>query len=337
MPLALETAALPNFGSMADNSDDMDAVLDAGDKVEQALGEDKKAAESDRLQRESDEQDARQDELEREQAPAPPSSPSKVDDAPGGGDARGATKDERIYPSERTEAEAAKKLNGCLPAGLIGIIGAALIVAVVLVISSMTSEDAAPDPGPTVAAESSANPNPDASSTPSPDTSSDSTPEPAPASDSQAGGPPAVSSLPAGAILVKGRSGGPVGYIASDGQFRFMSLKSPGIVTGSPNSTNTPWTQDGQVLEFGARLSGANQGRYGVSIYIDGTTYGPGVAIEKGQRRAVTTFDGTNGPLKAGQQLSIIVGEAGNLDETGENSLQWWFVFQPDPAPAESS
>ena len=225
-----------------------------------------------------------------------------------------------------------KRLRGCLPAALVGVVGIILVAIIVIVLAqdrSIDSPDLGLDPDQTPAASTA--PASTGSAQPTPDDSSIPVTTGDPASDGAAGGPPAAESLPAGAILVKGRSGGPIGYIASDGQFRFLSLKSPGVVVGDPTSTNTPWTQNGQVLEFGARLSGANQGRYGVNLYIDGTTYGPGVALEVGQRSAVTKFDG-NGPLQAGQELSIIVGEAGNLAEKGDNSLQWWFVFQPDAA-----
>lgn len=54
-----------------------------------------------------------------------------------------------------------------------------------------------------------------------------------------------------------------------------------------------------------------------VNLYIDGERYGPGIAIEIGQRAAVAKFAPGDGTLRSGQQRSVVVGEAVTLDAAG--------------------
>ena len=230
-----------------------------------------------------------------------------------------------------------RTIKGCLPASIAAIAVLIAIIAVIGISKVISSDE--PIPADTSAA--SAEPTPDTTADEAEDEDDDDAEDEEESEDEGEGtsefGPPDKASLPPGAILVTGRSGGQIGCIACDGQFRYLSLKSRGVFK-TPADANTLWKQTGQVLQFGARLSGENTGRYGVNLYIDGKEYGPGVALETGHSSAVTKFDG-NGPLEAGHDLSVIIGEAGTLTadgstvaEVGADSLSWWFVFQPDAA-----
>jgi hypothetical protein len=96
----------------------------------------------------------------------------------------------------------------------------------------------------------------------------------------------------------------------------------------------------GKITSFGANLhTTTNRGRYGINpfrnISATGATTGAtaelylhGCAIEVGQTSCQADHDG--GPIVNGDQLTIIIGEEGHLDATGDNSIDWWFVFQPN-------
>jgi hypothetical protein len=146
---------------------------------------------------------------------------------------------------------------------------------------------------------------------------------------------PDESELPDDAILFSGTSGGPIGFIAQDGQSRFMSVEADGAVVGNAaaESVETIWDQDGQITSFGARLSVTNPGgRYGINFfYLDTFEYGPGVSIETNQTSA--EFQWTperDGTVHAGRPVAIIVGEQGHPEATGDYQIEWWFVFLPD-------
>ena len=151
--------------------------------------------------------------------------------------------------------------------------------------------------------------------------------------------PPAEADLPQGVMLFTGSSGGPIGCIACDGQSRFLALDREGVGVGNVSAAEfeRQWDLDGEVLQFGARITAPNKGRYGVNLWIDGATYGPGVALEIGERSAEYQWSPErDGTLRAGTRMAIIVGEAGTVDDEGvptaqgDYELEWWFTFQPD-------
>jgi hypothetical protein len=138
---------------------------------------------------------------------------------------------------------------------------------------------------------------------------------------------PDVASLPKGAILLQGQSGDDIGFIAGDGQNRYLSLNGPGVSVGDPNKVAVTWDKGaGKVVSFGANLhTGANKGRYGFAVFRN-PTYLAGCAIEVGQTSCKSD---TAGQVMAnGDSITIIIGEAGT--GTGDFSSDWWFVFQPD-------
>ena len=155
---------------------------------------------------------------------------------------------------------------------------------------------------------------------------------------------PDPASLPARAILLTGESGDNIGPIAQDGQSRFLSLTGPGVAKGDAagRSIAIVWDKGtGKITSFGANLhTGTNHGHYGINPFRNvsstgaatGTTaelYKGGCAIDVGE--TACRSDRTDvSPIVNGDQLTIIVGEAGNLDALGDFSMDWWFVFQPD-------
>ncbi len=150
--------------------------------------------------------------------------------------------------------------------------------------------------------------------------------------------PPNPDDLPSGVLLFQGRSGDPIGCIACDGQSRFLSLEERGVGVGNLTMGDfaTTWKLDGKVLQFGARITAPNKGRYGVNLWIDGAQYGPGVALEIGEQAAQYQWSPErDGTLRSGHLVAIIVGEAGIVDDDGvpvaqgDYELQWWFTFEP--------
>lgn len=147
--------------------------------------------------------------------------------------------------------------------------------------------------------------------------------------DGQPAAPPAESDLAPGQQLFQGSSGDQVGYIAQDGAFRFLSLEHPGVVVGNDGiaSQATIWETTGMVVQFGVRTSAAtNDGRYGFNLFVNGSNYVSGCTLEIGQTSCLFEL---RGELLAGDSVVIIVGEAGNLTETGDFTFDWWFVFEP--------
>jgi len=230
--------------------------------------------------------------------------------------------EDRVSPQDRREAEDAReaqrmgnKLNGCLPRALLGMV---VVLAVLMGVSLLVKDDE-PD------ARTSDSPTPSSSTTPT------STPTEEPV-DTDTARPPDEKDLPPGAVLYVGNSGSPIGCIACDGEHRLMSVQANGVVVGLEQAAavSTLWKQDGQVLSFGARLHGPNKGQYGINIFIDGTTYGPGANLVVGQRSAVRDWSQDPiGTLRAGQHITILVGESGHIEAKGTATMDWWFVFSP--------
>lgn len=219
-------------------------------------------------------------------------------------------------------------LKGCLPVALLGALG--LIVAILVVMAALPDEEGRLRPTDEVLLGPSRTPSE------SPRESSSETPSESPSEipGSDTASAPSVADLPPGAMLFTGTSGGPIGCIPCDGQSRFLSLRSNGVVVGNGEMLRvaTPWTVPGQITSFGARLSGPNKGRYGVNLFYPETMeYGPGVALEIGQQSAVYQWTPErDGTVKVGVPAVIIVGEGGNIEAKGTQTLEWWFVFQPD-------
>lgn len=148
--------------------------------------------------------------------------------------------------------------------------------------------------------------------------------------------PPSESSLPAGRHLVKGSSGGPIGCITCDGQFRYLSLEGPGVAVGPEGmaAKQTTWDRDTIVLEFGANASGPNQGRYGISLFVNGKDYVAGCALEIGSTSCRLEFP--EAEFYTGDTGVIQIGEGGTMTEDGKVadegrfSIQWWFVYEDD-------
>ena len=147
--------------------------------------------------------------------------------------------------------------------------------------------------------------------------------------------PPAVEDLPEGAVLYTGSSGDPIGCITCDGGSRFLSIEHPGVVVGDVGMTSqaTPWPEAGQVLEFGANLSGPNKGRYGFNVFNGPTTYLSGCSMEIGSTSCLQAREGPH--VEKGMPLVIIIGEGGTMKgnqpaSRGDFVVDWWFVFQPD-------
>jgi hypothetical protein len=141
--------------------------------------------------------------------------------------------------------------------------------------------------------------------------------------------------IPEGATLYTGTSGDQLGCITCDGQSRFLSIKHPGVVVGNEGMTSqaVTWPESGQILEFGANLSGPNKGRYGFNVFSGPTTYLNGCSMEIGE---VSCLQAREAPhVEKGMPLVIIIGEGGTMvngkpASKGDFTVDWWFVFQPD-------
>jgi hypothetical protein len=147
--------------------------------------------------------------------------------------------------------------------------------------------------------------------------------------DGQPAAPPAAADLAPGQQLFQGSSGDQVGFIAQDGASRFLSLERPGVVVGNVGITSQAmtWPTTGTVIEFGVRTSASsNDGRYGFNLFLNGTKYTSGCALEVGQTSCLFEI---RGDLVSGDSVVIIIGEQGHLEETGDFTLDWWFIFEP--------
>ena len=147
--------------------------------------------------------------------------------------------------------------------------------------------------------------------------------------------PPAEEDLPEGAVLYTGSSGDPIGCITCDGGSRFLSIEHPGVVVGDVGMTSqaTSWPEAGQILEFGANLSGPNKGRYGFNVFNGPTTYLNGCSMEIGSTSCLQAREAPH--VEKGMPLVIIIGEGGTMKgnqpaSRGDFVVDWWFVFQPD-------
>jgi hypothetical protein len=136
--------------------------------------------------------------------------------------------------------------------------------------------------------------------------------------------------------LYEGTSGGELGCIACDGQSRFIHIARSTTKSGDAQraAQEMVWKDDSVVVDFGVRIGKPNRGRYGINLFINGT-YGAGCAIETGSTSCRLDPAREWPPLKAGDRVTIIVGEAGTVDEDGvpiekgDWVLNWWFVVEP--------
>jgi hypothetical protein len=148
---------------------------------------------------------------------------------------------------------------------------------------------------------------------------------------------PVQAALPAGQVLYQGTSGGELGCITCDGQSRFISIEGSTTASGDAARAGQEivWPEDGGVVDLGVRFSRPNRGRHGINLFVNGA-YSAGCAMETGGSSCRVAAGQDPSVLKAGDRVTIIVGEAGTLDEDGvpveqgDFVLEWWFVFQPD-------
>jgi hypothetical protein len=146
--------------------------------------------------------------------------------------------------------------------------------------------------------------------------------------------PPSADALQPGELLFQGQSGDNIGYIAQDGASRFLSITGPGVGFGDPSreSKSITWDKTGRITGFGVTLAtDSNKGRYGVNIFVNGTAYNVGCALEVGQTSclSVPANLAANPPLNAGDRVTIIIGEQGHTEAHGDFPLSWWFTFKP--------
>ncbi len=173
------------------------------------------------------------------------------------------------------------------------------------------------------------------STSPSTSSSTSATPSES-ASQPETGGtyaPPTTEDLPPGAVLYTGTSGAKIGCITCDGQSRFLHINRSGVAVGDAQrpSQEVVWNQNGKFTEFGANISGRNEGRYGYNLFANGTTYMAGCSMEIGETscRQQRPNDVAKGDL-----ISIIIGEGGTMVNNvpasrGDFVVDWWFVFVP--------
>jgi hypothetical protein len=147
---------------------------------------------------------------------------------------------------------------------------------------------------------------------------------------------PGAGDLPAGQVLYEGTTGGQLGCIACDGQSRFISIEDSTTALGDAERAGQEivWPENGDVVDFGVRIPRPNMGRYGINLFVNGA-YSVGCPIETGSSSCRVVAGQDPSPLAAGDRVTIIVGEAGTVDEEGvpveegHFVLEWWFVFQP--------
>ena len=147
--------------------------------------------------------------------------------------------------------------------------------------------------------------------------------------------PPSPADLPAGAELLQGSSGGPIGCITCDGQSRFLHLRNNTTAAGGDQQSDQEilWPEDGTIVDFGVTISRPNRGRYGINLFVN-SGYSNGCALETGQSACRMNQAGER--LLTDDRVTIIVGEGGTVDERGvpvddgDFVLEWWLVFQPD-------
>ena len=140
-------------------------------------------------------------------------------------------------------------------------------------------------------------------------------------------------------MLYQGTSGAQLGCIACDGQSRFIHITRSTTALGDTERAGQEvvWPEDGEVVDFGVRIPQPNEGRYGINLFVNGG-YSVGCPIETGSSACRVLEGQKPSPLKAGDRVTIIVGEQGILDkngvpaEDGDFVLEWWFVFQPGSA-----
>lgn len=169
----------------------------------------------------------------------------------------------------------------------------------------------------------------DAETTPTPTASTTSPTSPV-------SGVPDPDGLPAGQVLYVGTSGGQLGCIACDGQSRFINIEDSTTALGDDTRAGQEirWPTNGSVVDFGVKIPRPTKGRYGINLFVNGA-YSVGCAIETGSSSCRVPTGQEPSPLAAGDRVTIIVGEAGIVDddgvpvEEGDFILEWWFVFQP--------
>jgi Fungal mating-type pheromone len=219
-------------------------------------------------------------------------------------------------------AGGALNLKGCAPI---------LIVAVVLIVIVIGVLKATDDDKPSSATES---PSASASESASPSETSSASPSPSPEpSESPSASEDESEDPSAETERFSGTSGGQIGCITCDGQSRYLHLEHPGVGVGDAArpGMEVVWPRNGKFVEFGADISGPNQGRYGFALFANGTSYYAGCTMEIGQTSCSAA---AKTKVKKGDRITIIIGEGGTMNGTqpasrGEFVVNWYFLFQP--------
>jgi hypothetical protein len=145
-------------------------------------------------------------------------------------------------------------------------------------------------------------------------------------------GPPDPSTLPPGAALYRG-SAGPIGCIPCDGKFRLLHPTNGGVVAdvlGGPGEAGQTmvFATNGTITEFGINLTNADGGKWEFALHANGNAYVASCHIAVGSTQCKTRgLD--SAPIKAGDQIAVIVGNPGDPLTQGQFNASWWIVFQP--------
>ena len=126
---------------------------------------------------------------------------------------------------------------------------------------------------------------------------------------------------PPGSRRYEGKSGDQIGCITCDGLSRYLSVEHPGVGVGdgARPKLEVVWPENGSFTEFGATVSGPNQGRYGFAVLANGTSYTAGCAMEIGQTSCQAP---SSAKIKKGDRVAIIIGEGGHHGER-QTREQW--------------
>ncbi len=228
------------------------------------------------------------------------------------------------------ERASSLNLKGCAPVLIAAVV---IITILIAVINSRDDDSDQPSTSATPSTAASETPSESPSETPSETpTESPSEPPSETADPSTAASTPGEGTPP-GSRRYEGNSGDQIGCIACDGLSRYLSVEHPGVGVGdgARPKLEVVWPENGSFTEFGATVSGANQGRYGFAVLANGTSYTAGCAMEIGQTSCQAP---SSAKIKKGDRVAIIIGEAGTMvngkpASRGDFTVSWWFVFQP--------
>jgi hypothetical protein len=155
--------------------------------------------------------------------------------------------------------------------------------------------------------------------------------EPTTAPGTTGSGMPDPADLPAGQELNSGTSGGQIGCIACDGKSRYINIAKSTTAVGDEERARQEivWPDDVTIVEFGVQIPRPTKGNYGINLFVNGD-YSLGCGIETGSSSCRSLAGQEPSRLAAGDRVTIIVGERGEIAEQGDFVLTWWFVVQPE-------